>query len=130
MSNRSSSMYINIWNHSAFCQVTNLSSVSSVFSHSHFPYAIVRDAVIDRRPSVTRLFRRKCSEGRVLENEAGVKVLLLVKVHNPARLSRDNSVAHIVSNRITPKFSRWRMNTHYMRLHSSYGIRRITKKRT
>lgn len=82
---------INIWYHSSLCKTFNLTSIPSAYSSNHFPYAALRDAVVDRRPPVAHFFAQSNHT-----HDGGVRILLLVTLHNSARLSREKSIGRVV----------------------------------
>lgn len=72
---------INIW-YQHNCKAYNLSSIPSKYSYNHFPYAILRDAVFDNRPSIKTCFNHSSTT---------TSILLIISVHNSARLSNQSS---------------------------------------
>lgn len=85
-SDRPPTPLVSIWHSPTNC--TGIwNTTPAVNSHNHFPYALLRDAVIDRRPRVPELLSSPASP----EPPGSVRLVLYITTHLSARLTRRNS---------------------------------------
>lgn len=68
-------------------------------SRSHFPYVVIRDAVVDRRPVSLKHVREVHTEKNGLPF---IRIVVYLSVHLSAFLSTENSLADIVSSTNEP----------------------------
>lgn len=85
--------HVTVWHHPLQCTGSHFHTGAAKHSCKKFPSAVLRDAVIDRRPSVSEFFRRTPSSH--LRDENAVRITLFLTVHNSARLTDVGSSVHI-----------------------------------
>lgn len=92
---RPNSNRVSVWHSPRGC-AGNFTTGVARDSPDHFPYAIVRDAVIDRRPVAKIVLGKRDGLGVV-------RIVLYVTTHLSARLSREGSVVQIAGHPIEGK---------------------------
>lgn len=74
---------VTVW-YPRFCKGGSFQTAAAVHSPDRFPYAVLRDAIVDRRPAVAAFFRKPSSPSLI-------RVTLFITVHNSAKIFLEGS---------------------------------------
>lgn len=75
--------HVSVW-YPRFCNGGSFQTSAAIHSPNRFPYAVLRDAIVDRRPAVAAFFQKPPSP-------SVIRVTLFITVHNSAKIFLEGS---------------------------------------
>lgn len=89
---------VSVW-YPRFCKGATFQTAAAKHSPDRFPYAVIRDAIVDRRPAVAAFFRKPSSPSLI-------RITLFITVHNSAKIFLEGSNVTVIAENDSDRHSK------------------------